>query len=85
MIMLPTPQKEAYAISMFRTWREILEISGSVEHKSIQGLEYAIICETVSPGVRGVSTGVRGGMIGAGGMLLVAASSEASKRESSDR
>ena len=51
---------------MFKTCREILDIKGSNEHKSIQGLEYAMSWDTVSPGVNGVSTGVRGDMMGAG-------------------
>ena len=42
-IMLPTPQKEAYAISILRTCRDMLDISGSGEHRSIHGLQYAII------------------------------------------
>jgi hypothetical protein len=46
----------------------MLDIKGSDEQRSIQGLEYAIICESVSLGDRGVSTGSRGGIIGAGGM-----------------
>ena len=71
MIIFPTPQNEAYAISMFKTCRDILDIRGSVEHRSIHGLAYAMICETVSPGVNGVSTGVRGDMIGAGGVNLL--------------
>ena len=45
-------------------------IKGSVEHKSIHGLAYAIIWVMVSPGVNGVSAGVRGGIIGVGGMAL---------------
>jgi len=39
----------------------------------------------VSPGVKGVSTGVRGGIIGAGGVLFVAVSSADSRTESSER
>jgi hypothetical protein len=70
---------------MFRTWRDMLEIKGSGEHRSIHGLEYAINWETVSPGVKGVSTGVSGGIIGAGGVLFVAASSEHWELESSER
>jgi hypothetical protein len=68
--MFPTPQKEAYAISIFKTCREIFDIKGSEEHKSIHGLEYAISCDTVSPGVKGVSTGVRGGIMGVGEEIL---------------
>jgi hypothetical protein len=48
----------------------MFDIKGSVEHKSIHGLAYAIIWVRVSPGVKGVSAGVRGGIIGAGGMYL---------------
>jgi hypothetical protein len=40
---------------MLRTWRDILAINGSGEHKSIQGLEYAISWETISPNTKGVS------------------------------
>jgi hypothetical protein len=40
MMMVLAPQKLAYAASRFKTWRETLEICGSGEHKSIQGLEY---------------------------------------------
>lgn len=83
--MLPTPQNEAYAISIFKTCRDMLEINGSEEHKSIQGLEYAMSCERVSPGVKGVSTGVRGGIIGAGGICVVFGSSEDSKCDNSAR
>jgi len=81
----PTPQKEAYAISIFRTCRDMLDIKGSGEHRSIQGLEYAMIWDTVSPGVNGVSTGVRGGIMGAGGRPLFEAWSEVSKEVSSER
>ena len=63
----------------------MLEIRGSEEQRSIHGLEYAISWETVSPGVKGVSTGVSGGIIGAGGALFVATSSADSRRESSER
>jgi hypothetical protein len=60
-------------------------MSGSEEHKSIHGLEYAITCDTVFPGVNGVSTGPRGGMMGAGGVLLVWVLGEDSKLSSSER
>ena len=85
MMTLPMPQNEAYAISMFRTCLDILLIKGSDEQRSIHGLEYAISWETVSPGVNGVSTGVRGGMIGAGGIFLVEEMSGDSRSESSER
>ena len=64
---------------MFKTCREIFATRGSKEHKSIHGLEYAINWETVSPGVKGVSTGLRGGRIGAG-VKLFEESSEASTK-----
>lgn len=79
------PQKEAYAISMFRTCLDMLLISGSWEHKSIHGLETAMSWETISPGVSGVSNGVRGGMIGAGGTFLVEEISRDWRLESSSR
>jgi hypothetical protein len=46
----------------------MFDIRGSGEQRSIHGLEYAMICDRVSLGVKGVSNGSRGGMIGAGGM-----------------
>jgi hypothetical protein len=85
MTTLPTPQNEAYAISMFKTCLDMLLISGSGEHKSIHGLEKAMSWETAPPGVNGVSSGGRGGMIGAGGTFLVEEISGGWRRETSSR
>lgn len=54
---------------------------GSGEQRSIHGLEYPINWETVSPGVRGVSTELNGGMIGAGGGFFDADEPVASRRD----
>jgi hypothetical protein len=44
----------------------MFDINGSGEHRSIHGLTYPTSWPTVSPGVRGVSTELNGGIIGAG-------------------
>lgn len=42
----------------------MLEIIGSVEHRSIQGLMYAVYVLTAGEGNKPVSAGVNGGIIG---------------------
>lgn len=46
---------------MFSTCRDTLAISGSGEHRSIHGLQAAIICALLSPGSRVVSSDVNCG------------------------